>query len=105
MENNTPSPKRFNNVILQLSQEMHYHVHRSKNPDLYSRGEKNAGYLAVISKESEELASEYADAISLLSKVEDEIQKIDAKHTLEEEMILLESENVNNNSKNNETCN
>jgi hypothetical protein len=105
MENNTPSTKKFNNVILQLSQEMHYHVHRSKNPDLYSNKEKNVGYLAVISKESEELASEYADAIALLSKVEEEIQKLNAEQTIEEEILLLDSENVNNNPKNYEPCN
>ena len=104
-ENNTSKNVKFNNVILQLSQEMHYHVHRSKNPDLYSRGEKNVGYLAVISKESEELASEYADAIALLSKVDDEIKKLNAEQTLEEEIILLDSENINNNPKTDEPCN
>lgn len=91
MENNTPKKVKFNNVILQLSQEMHYHVHRSKNPNLYSRGDNSVVNLANISKESEELASEYANAISLLSSVQDAIDK-DADQLNKEESILIDLE-------------
>jgi hypothetical protein len=72
---------------------------------LYSRGDNSVVNLANISKESEELASEYADAITLLSKVEEEIQKLKAEQTLEEKIILLDSENINNNPKTDEPCN
>jgi hypothetical protein len=98
MGNSTPKKVKFNNVILQLSQEMHYHVHRSRNPNLYSRGDNSDVNLANISKESEELASEYANAISLLSSVQDAVEK-DADQLNHEDNILIDLEIKNNNSK------
>ncbi len=109
MENNTPSAKKFNNVILHLSQEMHCHVHIAKHPQDFSNSSTDPVELANISKENEALASEYADAISLLSSISNAIvgatkaeeQKEIPKNYLEEEILLLESktgQEENNNS-------
>ena len=100
MENNTPSPKSFSNVILHLLQEMHCHVHIAKYPQDFSEGVTDPIELANISKENEALASEYADAISLLTKVNDELKKNQAEQTLEEEILLLDDNNVNNENQN-----
>jgi len=100
MENSTPSPKKFTNVILHLSQEMHCHVHIAKHPQDFSNGSTDPVDLANISKENEALASEYADAISLLSKVDDEMKRVQAEQTLEEEILLLDDDNVNNENQN-----
>lgn len=100
MENSTPSPKNFTNVILHLSQEMHCHVHIAKHPQDFSNGSTDPVELANISKENEALASEYADAISLLSKVDDEMKRVQAEQTLEEEILLLDDDNVNNENNN-----
>lgn len=93
MENNTLSTKKFNHVIMQLSQEMHYHVHRCKNPQLYSKGELDDVTLANISQESEALASEYSDAISLLTSVNNTISEVKELYQKLQEEQVLEDQN------------